>query len=233
MKIILIHGQKHKGSTYHISRILLDQIHGENQIKEIFLPDVLKHFCIGCYSCIENEEKCPFYNEKQQVMAEVEAADLLIFTTPTYCMAPSAIMKTFMDLTFTCWMPHKPRKCMFNKQAVVISSAAGMGMKKAIEPISRMLFYWGVPSIQKYGVAIQAKSWHDVSLKKKQKIKKDMTRLGHMLSKYHPPKVGIKTKLLFNMMAKMQKSDMGSSLEEKKYWEAMGWLEKERPWKQR
>lgn len=80
---------------------------------------------MGCYACIDDDTKCPFYEEKNRIMSEVEAADLLIFTTPTYCMRASAPMKSFIDLTSNYWMVHRPRKCMFNKQAVVVSTAAG------------------------------------------------------------------------------------------------------------
>jgi hypothetical protein len=34
------------------------------------------------------------------------------------------------------------------------------------------------------------------------------------------------------MMRMMQKNGMGSSPEEKEYWQAKGWLDKDRPWKQ-
>lgn len=65
-------------------------------------------------------------------------------------MRASASMKAFIDLTFTYWMSHRPRKCMFSKKAVVISTAAGSGAKSAIKDISNTLFYWGVPYIKEY-----------------------------------------------------------------------------------
>lgn len=71
-------------------------------------------------------------------MQAVENADLLIFTTPTYCMHASAPMKSFIDLTFTYWMSHRPRECMFSKKAVVMSTAAGKGTKSAIKDISNL-----------------------------------------------------------------------------------------------
>lgn len=43
--------------------------------------------------------------------------------------------------------------------------------------------------------------------------------------------IGIKTKLVFNMMRMMQLNDWGSSKIEKEYWEKNGWLDKKRPWK--
>ena len=232
MKIVIIHGQSHKGSSYHIGRMLVDKITGEKEIKEVILPRDLNHFCIGCYNCIEDDKKCPFYTVKKRIMDEVEEAELLIFTTPTYCMHPSAPMKAFIDLTFTYWMPHRPRKSMFTKKAVVISTAAGMGSKSAVKDIKNTLFYWGVPWIKTYGISVQAMKWELVSHKIKAKIEKDIVRLANKLDKVKSPRSGIKTKLLFNMMSKMQKSGLGASPVEKQYWQENGWFNKSRPWKQ-
>lgn len=228
MLITLIHGQNHMGSSYHIGRLLAEQF-PDSHIQEFFLPKDLQHFCLGCYSCIENEKMCPFYAQKQQIMQKVEEADLLIFTTPTYCMHASASMKAFIDLTFTYWMSHKPRACMFSKKAVVISTAAGKGAKSAIKDIATTLFYWGVPYIKEYGMAVQAMNWEQVANKKKSKIESDIKRLAKNIQrkKIH---IGIKTKFMFNMMRMMQLNNWGASPTEKSYWKENGWLDKKRPW---
>ncbi len=230
MKIVLIHGQNHKGSTYNIGRLLTEQFENP-EITEFFLPKDLNHFCVGCYSCITDEKKCPYYNEKNRIMSEVEKADLLIFTTPTYCMRASAPMKTFIDLTFTYWVSHRPRACMFNKKAVVISTSAGAGAKTATKDITNTLFYWGVPYIKSYGVAVQAMSWQEVSDKKKQRIEKDIKKIAKTIKNKKSVKVGLKTKFFFSVMRMMQKNNMGSSTQEKEYWNNNGWLDKKRPWK--
>lgn len=229
MKIVLIHGQNHKGSSYHIGKMLAEQF-SENEINEFFLPKDLEHFCMGCYACITDEEKCPFYAEKKKIMDEVEKADLLIFTTPTYCLRASAPMKAFIDLTFTYWMSHRPRKCMFSKRAVVISTAAGAGMKSATKDIQNTLFYWGVPYIKEYGIAVQAMSWEQVSDKKKARIKQDIEKLENKIRNKRNVYVGFKTKFMFGIMRMMQKKGLGSSPEDKEYWKENGWLDKKRPW---
>lgn len=231
MKTVIINGQNHKGSTYNIARLLTDSITCENEITEFFLPRDLNCFCAGCYTCIEDETKCPHYKEKSVIMQAVDQADLLIFTTPNYCMAPSAPMKAFIDLTFTYWFSHKPRACMFEKKAVVISTTAGAGANEAIKPIARTLFYWGVPYVKKYGLAVQAMNWKGVSDKKKEKITRDIKALGKKLSMQKKPHVPFKSRFMFSMMAGMQKANMGSGATERKYWEERGWLGKERPWK--
>ncbi len=231
MKIVMINGQNHKGSTYNIGRLLAKKIGSDKEIVEFFLPKDLNHFCLGCYTCIEDDTKCPFYEEKNRIMKEVEEADILIFTTPTYCMRASAPMKSFIDLTFNYWMSHRPRKCMFNKKAVVISTAAGSGAKKAVKDVSNALFYWGIPCIIEYGICIQAMNWDGVSEKKKQKIEKDTIRIAQRLSGKNHVKAGIKTKAMFSLMRMMQKAGLGAGEADKSYWEKSGWLGKERPWR--
>ena len=231
MKIVMINGQNHKGSTYNIGRLLAKKIGSDKDIVEFFLPKDLNHFCLGCYTCIDDDTKCPFYEEKNRIMKEVEEADILIFTTPTYCLRASAPMKSFIDLTFNYWMSHRPRKCMFNKKAVVISTAAGRGAKKAVKDVSDALFYWGIPCIVEYGICIQAMNWDGVSQKKKQKIEKDTTRIAQRLSRKKRVKAGIKTKAMFSLMRMMQKADLGSGEADRSYWEKSGWLGKERPWR--
>lgn len=231
MKIVMIHGQNHKGSTYNIGRIIANKISSEDSIVEFFLPRDLNHFCVGCYTCIEDDTKCPFYEEKNKIMTEVESADILIVTTPTYCLRASAPMKSFIDLTFNYWMAHRPRKCMFNKKAIVVSTAAGSGAKKAVKDITDALFYWGIPYILPYGVTVQAMNWDGISDKKKQKIEKATTKIANKVLKKKKVKPGFKTKIIFMLMRMMQKANMGSGEADRTYWEKNGWLEKERPWR--
>ena len=233
MKIVLIHGQSHQGSSCHIGRMIAEKITGEKEITEFFLPRDLNHFCSGCYCCIDDDSRCPYAADKRIIMGQVEMADLLIFTTPTYCMRASAPMKAFIDLTFTYWMVHRPRACMFEKRAVVVSTAAGTGTASAIKDVATALEYWGVPQIEKYGIAVQASGWEAVSAKKKAKIEKDTDNIAANLSRAGKPRVGMKTKLLFSMMRMMQKNNWGSSSVEKEYWREKGWLGKARPWKER
>ena len=230
MKIVMIHGQNHKGSTYNIGRKIADKI-GTEEIVEFFLPKDLNHFCVGCYACIDDVTKCPFFEDKNKIMSEVESADVLIFTTPTYCLRASAPMKSFIDLTFNYWMSHRPRKCMFHKKAIVISTAAGTGAKKAVKDITNALFYWGIPYVLTYGISIQAMKWDGIRDKKKQKIEKDTTKIANKILKKKNVKVGIKTKVIFMLMRMMQKGNMGSGDADRAYWENEGWLANTRPWK--
>ncbi|MGN1084346.1 MAG: flavodoxin family protein, partial [Lachnospiraceae bacterium] len=197
MKIVLIHGQNHKGSTWNVAGILVENITCEKEIQEFYLPRDLNHFCLGCYQCLEKREKCPYWEEKRMIDQAILEADLLIFTSPNYCMMPSAPMKAFLELFYTNWMSHKPYEEMFSKRAVVISTTAGAGAKKATRQLADNLRHWCIPEVKEYGVAVQAMNWKMVPDKIKLKIEKDMKKLGRALSKEKPVRVGIKTRFLF------------------------------------
>jgi len=226
MKIAIINGQNHKGSTYHIGRMLAENITDGDIISEFFLPRDLDHFCLGCYQCIENIEKCPFYSDKKKILDAMEQAELLIFTTPNYCFGPSAQMKAFIDLCFDFWMSHRPLPWMFKKKAVVISTCAGGGAKTAAKQVQKALLYMGVPYIKRYAAAVQAMNWDMVKPIKRAKIEMDMKRLAARVSNAGAPKAGLKSRFLFLMFSAMHSSGWDSSPVEKLYWIEQGWIKK-------
>ena len=77
-----------------------------------------------------------------------------------------------------------------------------------------------------------AMNWESVKPDVKQKIERDLGKLAAKLSKTTPPRVGLKTRFIFAMMANMQRANWSSSPTEKQYWQERGWLGKARPWKQ-
>ncbi len=231
MKIVMLNGQNHKGSTYHIGRMIADRIEGKNEITEFFLPRDLNHFCTGCYKCIEEQTACPFYPDKIKIIDAIDAADILIVTTPTYCMHMSAPLKSFFDLTFDMWMSHRPMQSMFRKRAVIVSTSAGAGAKSAMKDVKDCLFYLGVPYVMKYGMAVQAMNWEGISADKMKKIDRKTDIIAKKLSSKKRPSVGIKTRFMFMMMGMMQKKGWNSSPVESQYWKEYGWLDGQKPWK--
>ena len=230
MKIVMLNGQNHRGSSYHIGRAVIDRIEGNKEVTEFFFPKDLDHFCLGCYRCIEDAAACPFYEEKKVILDAIDGADLLVVTTPTYCMHVSAPLKAFIDLTFDLWMSHRPMASMFTKRAVIVSTAAGTGTGSAMKDVQDALVYMGVPKIVKYGLSVQAMNWEGVDRKKKAKIERDAARIAKQLSTDKAPAVGIRTRFLFRMMGMLQKKGWNSSPVETAYWKEKGWLDGKKPW---
>ena len=230
MKITVINGQSHKGSTYHIGKMLADKLGGE--ITEYFLPKDFGDMCIGCTACIlKSEQLCPHYQRLEKLTNAIDEADVLIFTSPVYVYHVTGAMKSFLDFYGYRWMVHRPEKKMFSKQAVCISTAAGAGTKSTNKDIADSLFFWGVPKIYKYGVNVRAMSYSRISDKTKAEIDKKTTDIANKIkAKNGRVKVGLKTKGFFEIMRMIQHKS-GWNEADTDYWHNKGWDGKKRPWK--
>ena len=230
MKIVIINGQNHKGSTYQIARQVADKVGGE--IKEFFLPKDFGEFCCGCCNCFnKSEELCPHHNKLVPIIQAIDQADLIILASPVYVYHVTGSMKAFLDHFGYRWMVHSPEISMFKKQGVVISTAAGAGMKSTNKDMEDSLFFWGVAKTYKYGLAVAATSWNGVSAKKKASIERATSAIAKkVLRKANKVKPGLKTKAFFFIMHLLQKN--GLNQKDKEYWHAQGWTGKVRPWKQ-
>ncbi|MGN0679300.1 MAG: flavodoxin family protein [Oscillospiraceae bacterium] len=229
MKITIIHGQNHKGSTYHIARQLAEKIGGE--ITEFFLPRDFGENCVGCTQCFMTSEKnCPHYNKLQPLTEAMDAADVIILASPVYVFHATGAMKSFLDHYGYRWMVHSPEESMFTKQGVCISTAAGGGMKSTNKDMADSLFFWGVAKIYKYGKGVAAVSWDGVSDKKKASIDKATTVLARKISRRAGKvKPSLITKGFFNIMRIAQKN--GFNHRDVEYWKQKGWFGKKRPWR--
>ena len=74
----------------------------------------------------------------------MEKADILVFTTPNYCMSVSAQMKAFLDYYYDLWMTHRPKEWMFKKKAVVFSTSAGAYPSGGLKLMETNLNGWGI-----------------------------------------------------------------------------------------
>lgn len=230
MKIVIINGQNHRGSTYHIGRMLADKLAREDEIEELFLPKDMPHLCCGCTQCFMKDEKlCPHYEVVKPITDLLDAADLLIFTTPVYVMHATASMKALLDHYGYRFMVHRPEEKMFKKQAVCIATAAGSGFKGACKDIKDSLFYWGVGKIYCYGLAVGATSWKGVSAEKKVIIQRKTDSLaGAIKKRVGNVKAPLKTKAMFHLMRQLQRR--GWSEVDINYWKERGWDKSRRPW---
>ena len=229
MKIVIIHGQSHQGSTCNIARSLAKKLNGE--VTEFFLPKDFGEFCVGCTACFTvSETKCPHYEKLSPITKSIDDADVIILASPVYVYHATGAMKAFLDHYGWRWMVHRPEEKMFSKQAVCISTAAGAGLKSTNQDMAHSMFFWGAAKTYKYGTAVMETSWERVSEKKKQKIEKTLEALARKITKRQGHiKPSVKTKAFFFVMRLMQKHGWNEA--DANYWKGKGWTEKKRPWK--
>jgi multimeric flavodoxin WrbA len=231
LKITAIYGNERKGCTWHVARQFIEQLKEKPEnITEFFLPKDGPGFCRGCFACFTDFTKCPDYEKMRPIFAAIDQADLLIFTSPVYVYHVTGQMKALLDHFAFRWMAHQPSPAMFKKQGLIISTAAGAGMKATIKGIADSFDFWGVGKIYRYGKSVAAADWNGISEKTKGQIQKDARRLGKKIkAEYGLIRPSLKVKGLFYMMRFMHKK-WAFNPPDVAHWKTQGWLDKTRPW---
>lgn len=231
MKIAVVHGAMHKGSTYHTAQIFLERLGGE--ITEFFLPGNFSEPCKGCFSCFVNgEHTCPHAGQVKPIMEAFEEADLIVLDSPVYVLGMTGQLKCFLDHTGYRFMVHRPDPGMFFKTGLVISTAGGYGTKQANKAMKSCLSGICIPKVFSFGESVFAMNWEQVTDRKKKQIEKKAAKVAKKVKRNvassKPP--GLFTKFMFLMMRKMQKNNKWLPLD-REYWEERGWLGRNCPWK--
>lgn len=231
MKITMIHGQSHEGSTCMVARELAKKVGGE--VDEFFLPRDFNKSCLGCYTCFNQDlTRCPHYKELEPLLTAILDADLLILESPVYVYHATGQMMSLLDHFGTWWMVHRPLPEMSRKQAVAIATAAGGGMKSTVQDMADSLEMWGICKVYKLGFGVQAAKADEIPGRILQKIHKKTDRLARQIQKSAGKRgCNRRGKTWFYLMRFAHKHfpptepDYG-------YWEKQNWHKKSRPWRQ-
>ena len=103
MKIMVLNGspKRERSDTMRISRAFLDGMN-ETEPQAIHTIHVIdKHieYCTGCFSCMRNGGTCVHDDDMREILAEILASDLLIWSFPLYCYGMPAPLKALLDRT--------------------------------------------------------------------------------------------------------------------------------------
>ena len=162
----------------------------------------------------------------QKILASMLRSEIIIIDSPNYCFEMTGQLKTLFDHFAYIWMSHRPRKEMFSKIGIVISTAAGAGANRVTKSIAKQLFWWGVPKIHQMHFNVNAACWEDVSEKNMQKITQKIELTSRKVkSQVGKAKPNIKTKFMFNIMQKMHDSNSGNKTD-RDYWQKITGLKK-------
>lgn len=224
MKITVVHGQKHHGSTWNATRLLLDSLVSEgDECNEFFVYDIPN--CIGCFTCfLDDEEKCPHRSFTKPIVQSIEQSDIIIAETPTYCLGMTGQLKNFFDHMAYRYMSHRPLDEMKNKVGIAVSTAAGAGAGTAAKRIAGQMFWWGIPKVYRLKQTVATAKWDDVKPKTKSKIKQKAMRIAKKAKrKLKRVRRGPRQMFLFKIMGIMQKSGFGTP-KDASYWKEHGWI---------
>ena len=159
IKIVAICGSPHRGNTYNILK-MLEQSNPEVDFKILILSELDLQDCTGCYSCINNgEESCPLQDDRDAIIEEMKAADGVIFASPTYSRAISALMKKFVERT--SFLAHRP--IFFGKYAMALATCAGFGADLTCTYMTEHFTQYGFKFVSSAELMVATKSENETN----------------------------------------------------------------------
>ena len=235
MKFCVLMGSlRRDGNTAALLRPFLEECEAMDvEAETIWLYDRQINPCLGCKACQDclDGPGCVQKDDFEETFQAMVNCDGIILATPIYAFFCTPPMKALLDHYGYRWMLHRPQGAMFRKQGVCISTAAGAGIKTTNRDMADSLFFWGVPKIYRYGVAVLETSYTRVNAKIKANIDRKTTKLAQTIRRKHGRvKPGLKTKGFFAIVRMLHK--IGWNEADIIYWKEKGWEEKARPWKQ-
>ncbi len=128
MKILgIISSPRRNGNTAVLVREALKGAKDKNvEVEEIYLPDLKIDYCKGCFTCI-SKGLCPINDDFPALRKKILDADGIIISSPSYGLAPTACMKTFLE---RIGMYNAYTSSLSGKYVISISSAGAMGASK-------------------------------------------------------------------------------------------------------
>lgn len=204
MNITIIKATDRKNSsTYNGAKYLISKLKNVNNVFEFTLPRDMPHICRGCYACMHgSEDKCGGYEYLKPINEAFFQSQLIIFCCPVWCYHAPGQIKTFLDHYGYRWLVHRPNFDMINKQAAVIATAGGGGLKKAARDIKDSLDYWGIAKTHIVTQPVWQYFWSDMPDKFKKTFKKKLEKTAAKICRNAKnPKPSLKVRFLYKMFS--------------------------------
>jgi len=99
-KVTAFVGSARKKHTYDAVRTFCAHLEaqGDVQSETVLLSDYQLEPCRGCKLCFEKgEAACPLKDDRDLLIAKMQASDGVVFASPSYMFQVSGTMKTFLD----------------------------------------------------------------------------------------------------------------------------------------
>ena len=139
------------GATAEIVRIAAAQLAARYDVKTVCIDDYDIAYCKGCRSCHTTAE-CIQHDGADALMAEFEAADVIISVSPSYWADVPGQFKAFI-VRCTPWSTtHEPHKALSGgKRGWAVVLRTGPGMKECERIIQTLEHFYGHLEIGRCG----------------------------------------------------------------------------------
>ena len=210
VNITIIRATRRKNSsTYNAAKYFVSRLHDVGDVFEFTLPDDMPHICRGCYACLHgSEDKCGGIEYLRPINEAFAKSQLIIFCCPVWCFHTPGQIKSFLDHYGWRWLVHRPNFDMRNKQAVIIATAGGGGLKSTAKDIKDSMDYWGVARTHVVTQAVWGYFWNDMPEKFKRQLEKKLDKTAARVekcAKHLTP--SLKVRCLYKMFERLHVND--------------------------
>jgi multimeric flavodoxin WrbA len=228
MKVLALVGSNRKqGNTALVIKLIAEHLSqaakGKGlplKIQILNLGQMHLKTCRGCRICFDKgETKCPWKDDLLKIKAKIQAADILLVSSPVYVDDVSGTVKNWIDrMAHVC---HRPE--FAGKSAYVAATTGSSPCGRTLQTMNLALRVWG------YAIIGQA-GFKTGSLMKKREIASaynhKIRSIAHRILAFNLRKRQLKPSFLSLMIFKIQQkawSDKDRDSYDYKYWQAKGW----------
>lgn len=222
--VIYTSSRKARSSTYQIAQMLIKELLEDGTCFEFFLPGDMPHICMGCYACIHGKEQaCGGAAAMAPILSAIDQSQLIVFCAPTYVFHIPGQMKALLDHFAYRWMVHRPDLSLMKKQAVIINTAAGGGMRSTVRDIKDSTENLGFARTHTISQSVWDYTWKDLpeSFRRfiHRKVKCTARKVRHYSIHLTP---SWKVRFLFTLYRFLHKHQKMSAVDDA-YWQNQGY----------
>ncbi|MBQ1903255.1 MAG: flavodoxin family protein [Ruminococcus sp.] len=136
------------GATAEIAGIIRAELSRKYETKQVCIDDYDIAFCKGCRSC-HSTARCVMTDGAQQLMAEFEAADVIVCVSPSYWADVPGQFKAFIDRCTPYSNTHEPHASLSKgKKGYAVVLRTGANMKECERLVQTIEHFYGHLEIQ-------------------------------------------------------------------------------------
>lgn len=223
-KVVVFVGSARKGHSLAAAESLRDHLAqlGAYETEIVVLGDHDVRLCRGCKVCFDKgEERCPFVDDRELLVAKIEGADGVVIATPNYAFHVSAHVKAFLDRI--AYILHRPR--FFGKTFTSIVAQGVFGGAKIIKYLDMIAGAMGFNTIKGACINTLEPMSAEAEAKGEKTIAALSKRFHAAMNKPAHPAPGLLALFMFRFSRTRVRLMLSDEFRDYTYYREQGWFE--------
>ena len=157
------------------------------------------------------------YNSAEYLISKL-MIQVLLYSVHLFMQVILPVIKSLLDHFGYRWLVHRPDFKMIKKQAVIIASAGGGGLKATVKDIKDSMDYWGVARTYSVCQGVWGYFWDNMPDKFKNSLLKKLDKTARKINKTSEKvTMSLKVKMLYTMFSKLHLKRKMTNVDDE-YW---------------